>query len=126
MVTVLKTDCIDIANMSTLNFHTPCRCFPASSNESAFGLTSKGGRGRQFLEGISTHGSEIRAVALLCETSDNTQCTTPTRTVTDRECCPGSADLMRRRLGLVHRNLDARGRVLNVDCLRNLIASVFH
>lgn len=40
METVQKMDYIDIANVSTLNFHTP-RCFPASSNESAFGLVSK-------------------------------------------------------------------------------------
>lgn len=74
----------------------------------------------------STHGAEIRAVTLLCDTGNDTQCTTPARSVTDRECRPSSADLEWRRLGLVYGNLDARGRVVDVDCLRNINASTLH
>lgn len=31
---------------------------------------------------------------------------------------------MRGRLGFVYGNLDARGRVIDVDCLQNIIASI--
>ena len=71
-----------------------------------------------------THGAEIRAVTLFRETGNDAQRTTPTRPVADRECRPGTADLLGRCFGFVYGHLDARTRVLDVDGLQNGIASM--
>ena len=121
METVQQMDYINIANMSTLVLPAPCRCFPASSNENAFPLISQATdpipRNR-YTRKERTHDTKIGAVALSGETGNDAQRTTPTRTVADCECCPCTADLMERRLELVQGDLDARGRVLDVECLR--------
>jgi hypothetical protein len=112
-------DKIDIANMSTLDLHTPSGA-PASSNESAF--SPKQGeypsRHEESTREKGTDRAEIGAISLFRDTGNDAQRTTPTRTVTNRERRPGCADLMGRRLGLVYGHLDARGRVPDVDRLR--------
>lgn len=72
----------------------------------------------------STDRAEIGAVSLFRETCNDAQRTTPTRPVSDRERRPSRADLMGRRLGLVDGNLDARGRVPDVDRLRRVSTCV--